>query len=175
MDAKPARRRKDVNPAARNKAESIFKDDGADDKSAGIEQCRKRIDLSSNVPGASALCFVFCVRHGHCYGFHVVPLEGRRDAFLPIFSHMKTAPKIVYYDFACGKSENCFVFFLTTTLTLFVSGILLLPCTVQGLTRCVMLYLFSEPALLNRLDFFFQYFYNREPQFWENTRPFVDM
>ena len=48
----------------------------ADDKLTGIQQCRKKIDLSSNVPGASALLAVFCVEHGHCFGFHVVPLEG---------------------------------------------------------------------------------------------------
>ena len=48
----------------------------ADDKLTGIEQCRKKIDLTSNVPGASAFVAVFCVEHGHCYGFHVVPLEG---------------------------------------------------------------------------------------------------
>lgn len=49
---------------------------------------------------------------------------GRRDAFLPIFAHMKTPPEIVYYDFACSMDE---------------------------------------------------YFYNREPKFWEGTRAFCDM
>ena len=46
------------------------------DEKSSAEQCRKKIDLSSNVPGASALVAVFCVEHGHCFGFHVVPLEG---------------------------------------------------------------------------------------------------
>ena len=59
-----------------------------DDRVSGTEQCRKKIDLSSNTPGVSALCFIFCVAHGHCFGFHVVPLEGRKDAFLSVFAHM---------------------------------------------------------------------------------------
>ena len=68
-----------------------------DDRVSGTEQCRKKIDLTSNTPGVSALCFIFCVAHGHCFGFHVVPLEGRKDAFLSIFTHMLKAPKVVYY------------------------------------------------------------------------------
>ncbi len=95
----------------------------ADDKLTGIEQCRKKIDLSSNVPGASALVAVFCVEHGHCFGFHVVPLEGdldfwftcyhslflaactgRRDPFLLMLAHMEHPPEVVYFDFACAAS-----------------------------------------------------------------------
>ena len=33
--------------------------------------------------------------------------EGRRDAFLDIFLHLKKAPDVIFYDFACSLSEYC--------------------------------------------------------------------
>lgn len=81
-----------------DKASSVSK---AFDDAPEVGGCRKKIDLSKNRKGLSALCFVFCVEHGHCYGFHIVPMEGRRDAFLALFAHMEVAPEILYYDFAC--------------------------------------------------------------------------
>lgn len=81
-----------------DKASSVSNDY---DDTPEIGICRKKIDLSKNRKGLSALCFVFCVEHGHCYGFHIVPLEGRRDAFIALFVHLEIAPEIIYYDFAC--------------------------------------------------------------------------
>ena len=74
-------------------------------------------------------------------------LAGRIDPFLQILANMKTAPEIVYYDFAC-KSTHYSIYYIIH------------PPDIHPL------------ILPGSMD---EYFNNREPQFWENTCCFCDM
>lgn len=84
------------------------KNSSVDDKTPG-EQCRKRIDLSSNVPGASALVAIFCVEHGHCFGFHVVPLEGDLFVLLrcAVLFLTQLLDPLAYRSARCLSSHFC--------------------------------------------------------------------
>lgn len=58
-------------------------------------------------------------KHSVCLGFHCIPKgEGRNDVFSALFTHWKTAPKIVIYDFSCALAPYCMlreaVFFRNT-------------------------------------------------------------
>ena len=47
-----------------------------------------------------------CPRHGHCYGFHIIPgSEGRKDPAATVYTHMETPLKCIFYDHACSLSE----------------------------------------------------------------------
>ena len=50
--------------------------------------------------------FFFCPAHGHCYGGHIIDgREGRKDPSCALYTHMETAPSILFYDFACSLEE----------------------------------------------------------------------
>ena len=58
--------------------------------------------------GFGYMQFFFCPLHGHCYGFHLIDgAEGRKDVFAALFKYKPTAPKEMFYDFACQLSEHC--------------------------------------------------------------------
>ena len=43
-----------------------------------------------------------------CYGFFTIPnAEGRTEAFSFLLKHLKVAPKVVVYDFACALQHYC--------------------------------------------------------------------
>lgn len=46
--------------------------------------------------------------HSICYGFHCIPKgEGRNDVFSAIYTHWRTAPAYIVYDFACALAPYC--------------------------------------------------------------------
>jgi len=46
--------------------------------------------------------------HSIAYGFHCIPkAEGRNDVFSALYTHWKTAPDWVVYDFACSSAPYC--------------------------------------------------------------------
>ena len=54
----------------------------------------------------SYLFLWFCPRHGHCYGFHIIPgVEDRKDPAASLYTHIEKAPDVITYDFCCGLSE----------------------------------------------------------------------
>lgn len=75
------------------------KDDG------GPDPCTKNFKKGRNW----SYCFLFfCPKHGHCYGFHLIlGAEGRKDPFSALLKYLPTAPRIIFYDFACQFSEYC--------------------------------------------------------------------
>lgn len=49
---------------------------------------------------------MICAIHGHVYGFHLIKgSEGRKDVFSALFKYKPTAPKEIFYDFACSLNE----------------------------------------------------------------------
>jgi hypothetical protein len=69
--------------------------------------CRKLFPQVS-YGGWGYMYLLFCPIHGHCYGFHLIDkAEGRKDPFSAIFKYKPTAPKEMYYDFACQLNEYC--------------------------------------------------------------------
>lgn len=69
------------------------------------KECNKSF-LEVAKRGTSFVFLWFCPRHGHCYGFHIIPAsEGRKDPAASLYTHCKEAPKDVMYDFACSLSE----------------------------------------------------------------------
>ena len=47
-----------------------------------------------------------CPIHGHCYGFHLIPVaEGRKDPFFSTYKYLPEPPEEVFYDFGCSLSE----------------------------------------------------------------------
>lgn len=69
--------------------------------------CKKKYPLVA-LKGTTFMFLWFCPQHGHCYGFHIVDgSEGRKDPCYSLFSYLKEAPQVVYYDFACGLEEFC--------------------------------------------------------------------
>jgi hypothetical protein len=58
--------------------------------------------------GFGYMQFMFCPLHGHCYGFHLIDgAEGRKDVFSALYKYKPTAPKEMFYDFACQLNEYC--------------------------------------------------------------------
>mgnify|MGYP001560562913 FL=1 len=58
--------------------------------------------------GFGYMAFFFCPLHGHCYGFHLIDgQEGRKDVFNALYKYKPTAPKEMFYDFACQLNEFC--------------------------------------------------------------------
>ena len=52
--------------------------------------------------GQTMLFLFFCPSHGHCYGFHIVNgSEGHKDPSQALYTHLPTAPIIIFYDNAC--------------------------------------------------------------------------
>ena len=48
----------------------------------------------------------FSPRHGHCYGFYIIPgSEGRKDPVAALYTHMEIPPKCIFYDHAFSLSE----------------------------------------------------------------------
>lgn len=81
------------------------KEDIYDDKPEVDEPCVKKYPQTS-YGGWGYMFLVFCPIHGHCYGFHLIDGgEGRKDGFSPLYKYKPTAPKDLYYDFACQLSE----------------------------------------------------------------------
>ena len=75
------------------------------DESTGKTMCSKKYPTVSK-GGYAYMQFIFCPRHGHCYGFHVMPeSEGRRDVFYPLLKYLPTPPKLLFYDFGCSLLE----------------------------------------------------------------------
>lgn len=59
--------------------------------------------------GLTGGIFVMWCTHSVCLGFHSIPVaEGRNDVFSAIYTHFRTAPEIVIYDFACKLATYCF-------------------------------------------------------------------
>jgi len=73
---------------------------------SSINRCRK---AGRHVNGRTGGVFsFFCLKHGFCYGFHVMPFsEGRNDPFSVLKTYLRKAPKIIVYDFACSLEEYC--------------------------------------------------------------------
>jgi len=54
------------------------------------------------------MMLAFCPTHGHVYGFHLIHGgEGRKDVLAALYKYKETAPKELYYDFACNLGEYC--------------------------------------------------------------------
>ena len=69
------------------------------------EMCSKKYPKVKR-GGFAYMQFFFCPRHGHCYGFHVMPKsEGRRDVFYALLKYLPTPPELLFYDFACNALE----------------------------------------------------------------------
>ena len=76
-----------------------------DDQPHDFEMCLKSFPQVST-KGTSHLFLWFCAKHGHCYGFHIIPgSEGRKDPFASMLTHMEDPPSQVFYDFACNLHE----------------------------------------------------------------------
>ena len=76
-----------------------------DDPPEADEECRKLFPAVS-YGGYGYLFLWSCPLHGHAYGFHLIQgSEGRKDAFCSLYKYMETAPREIYYDFACQLSE----------------------------------------------------------------------
>ena len=76
-----------------------------DDEPHQFERCSKSFPQVST-KGTSHLFLWFCAKHGHCYGFHIIPgSEGRKDPFASMLTHMEEPPSQVFYDFACNLHE----------------------------------------------------------------------
>ena len=59
-----------------------------------------------SVRKGSRICFSgFCPSHGHCYGYHVIPVVGGRKDPAASLQYLEEAPGIIFYDFACSLSE----------------------------------------------------------------------
>ena len=57
--------------------------------------------------GTSFFFLWFCL-HGHCYGAHVIDgSEERKDAACSLYTHLKVALDVIFYDFACSLEEYC--------------------------------------------------------------------
>lgn len=79
------------------------KENNFDDKP--FDLCTKVFPQVSK-KGMTYLFLWFCPRHGHCYGFHIIPgSEGRKDPAAAVYTHMETPPKCIFYDHACSLSE----------------------------------------------------------------------
>lgn len=80
-----------------------------DDSPADFDKCTKdyttKTDL--NAKGTSTLFLWFCPNHGHCYGFHMTCVEGRKDPSASLYTHLETPPDDIFYDFACNLQEYC--------------------------------------------------------------------
>ena len=56
--------------------------------------------------GMTYLFLWFSPRHGHCYGFYIIPgSEGRKDPAAALYTHMEIPPKCIFYDHAFSLSE----------------------------------------------------------------------
>ena len=79
------------------------KENNFDDKP--LDLCTKVLPQVSK-KGMTFLFLWFCPRHGHCYGFHIIPgCEGRKDPAAAVYTHMETPPKCIFYDHTCSLSE----------------------------------------------------------------------
>lgn len=79
--------------------------DGDDTSRTGCNKYYKT--YSKN--GLTGGIFVMWCTHSVCLGFHSIPVaEGRNDVFSAIYTHFRTAPEIVIYDFACKLATYCF-------------------------------------------------------------------
>lgn len=71
------------------------------------EGCNKFYTKYGESRLTGGIMVVWCT-HSVCYGFHCIPFaEGRNDVFSAIFTHWKTAPSVVVYDFACALQPYC--------------------------------------------------------------------
>ena len=67
--------------------------------------CRKFYPKVS-AKGSTYMFFWFCPLHGHCFGGHMISgSEGRKDPHFSLYKHIESAPKKIFYDFACSLSE----------------------------------------------------------------------
>lgn len=64
-------------------------------------QCNK-IYPRVNRGGFSYMFTWLCPRHGHCYGYHLIPnQEGRKDPFYSLYKYCANLPECVVYDASC--------------------------------------------------------------------------
>jgi hypothetical protein len=71
------------------------------------DPCQKNFPKVS-YGGFGYMMLFFCPLHGHCYGYHLIAGgEGRKDVFSALYKYKPTAPKNLYFDFACQLSEYC--------------------------------------------------------------------
>lgn len=71
------------------------------------ESCSKKFS-KIGVRGWTFCFLIFCPKHGHAYGLHVINgAEGRKDAFYALLKYLPKAPRLIFYDFACQLSEYC--------------------------------------------------------------------
>ena len=69
------------------------------------EPCLKDFPLVGK-GGYSFMFLWFCPVHGHCYGFHLIPVaEGTKDAFASLLKYLSTPPQHLFHHFAHSLSE----------------------------------------------------------------------
>ena len=75
------------------------------------QQSKRSDPCSKDYPHVSTggwgyLFLFFCPIHGHCYGCHLVDgAEGRKDPFSALYKYKPSAPRELFYDFACQFQE----------------------------------------------------------------------
>lgn len=56
--------------------------------------------------GFSYMFTWLCPRHGHCYGYHLIPnQEGKKDPFYSLYKYCAKLPECVVYDASCQLHE----------------------------------------------------------------------
>lgn len=86
-----------------------FKSEGktTDTKNELDDDCTK-IYPGISFGGFGSCQFIFCPKHYHCYGFHLIyGSEGRKDPFSALYKYKPSPPEEFFYDFACNLSEYC--------------------------------------------------------------------
>lgn len=69
--------------------------------------CEKRRSMKIGHNARSGLWIYTCMIHQRIVGHHVIKdSEGKRDIVMPLYEFMKTAPAVVFVDFACQAEES---------------------------------------------------------------------
>lgn len=83
-------------------------DDAARRNKANQKQECSKLFPQVSFGGYGYLMVFFCPVHGHCYGFHLIAGgEGPKDVLAALLKFLPSAPKHMFYDFACQLSEYC--------------------------------------------------------------------
>ena len=77
----------------------------SDHEKSSMWSCTKHYPSISR-KGQTMLFLFFCPSHGLCYGFHMANgSEGRKDPSQALYTHLPTAPSIIFYDNAFQLEE----------------------------------------------------------------------
>ena len=69
------------------------------------QRCSKKFPRVTK-GGFSYMFIWLCPRHGHCYGYHLIPnAEGKKDPFYSLYKYCKNLPECVVYDASCQLHE----------------------------------------------------------------------